>query len=193
MYQPEVHPPLVVFEQRSVDDREASISAGHPVFKDEDFALITPPGSKDRIERVVSEWFIHLREQVRAERFPPEWLDKLEKGYALWKEGKEVPLDGYDIRNWSVATPAQVKNMVQWGIRTVEQLSQANEETLGRLGMGGRALKAQAIDWLKNIDKSATAAETAALRQSNDELKLANERLFAQVKELEGRLKALEK
>jgi hypothetical protein len=47
----ELKPPYVRFEVRSVEDRTASIESGHYVGKDVIFAIVTPAGTRDRIER----------------------------------------------------------------------------------------------------------------------------------------------
>ena len=47
-------PPFVNFEVRAEEDRTASIEQGHYVAVDVDYALITPAGSRDCVERKVS-------------------------------------------------------------------------------------------------------------------------------------------
>jgi predicted RecB family nuclease len=51
--------------------------------------------------------------------------------------------------------PAQIKTLLDINVRTVEELAAANEETLNRVGMGGRALKQKAIIWLESSKRSA--------------------------------------
>lgn len=180
-------PPYVSFETRAVEDRAASVDAGHYVAKDEIYAIITPAGSKDRTERVASEWFEQLAEQVRQERFPAEWLRSYKAMFKEWQEGNEPAVDGTDVRHWSVASPAQVAMLLNFKVRTVEDLSVANEETIGRLGMGARALKQRAIDWLAASKDSGKLTETvSSLRNENAALKERNEVLEARVKELEA-------
>jgi len=84
-------PPYVQFEMRAVEDRQASIEQGHYVATDVAYALVTPAGSKDRVERVVEEWFLQLEQQVREERFPPAWFKAYKEAFAAWKEGNESP------------------------------------------------------------------------------------------------------
>ena len=42
----QARPPYVQFEMRAVEDRQASIDAGHYVAKDVAYAIITPAGSR---------------------------------------------------------------------------------------------------------------------------------------------------
>jgi hypothetical protein len=167
----EARPPYVVFETRPVEDRAASIEKGHYVTKDVDVAIITPMGSKDRTERIVTEWFAQLQQQVAEGRFPREWRTEFMAAHAAWKEGRELPLSGTPILTWPVASPAQVKSLLDAKVRTVEDLAQANEETIAMLGMGGRALKDKAVSWLQSANSTGKVTEElAAMRVANASL-----------------------
>lgn len=190
----EARPPYVIFELRAVEDREASITAGHYVAKDVPYAIITPQGSKDRIERVAEEWFAQLEQQSREDRFPSEWLRAFKSSFKDWQEGHEPAVNGTDVRNWPAASPAQVKALLDVRVRTVEDLASANEETISRLGMGGRALKARAVEWLASASSTGKQAEVlSALKAENADLKSRNYSLEVQLRDLAARLEALEK
>jgi hypothetical protein len=172
----EARPPYVTFEVCAVEDRNASIEAGHYIAKDVDFAFITPQGSKDRIELVVSEWFATLETEVRTGRFPAAWFEGFKESYRRWKSGQEIPENGYPVANWSILSPAQTRLFLDRGIRTVEDVAAMNEEAIQAIGMGGRMFKQRAIDWLassKNIGK--TSEELSALRIENADLKTSLE------------------
>jgi hypothetical protein len=87
----QVRPPYVTFEVRSVEDRAASMTAGHFVGKDVNYAIVTPSGSKDRIEKIAEEWLDGMAEGVRQERIPGEWLEAYTRKYKIWCETREVP------------------------------------------------------------------------------------------------------
>jgi hypothetical protein len=185
----EDRPPYVRFETRALEDRSASIESGAYVAKDVDFALITPVGSKDTIERNVSEWFEQLSLQVQQERFKQEWLLRYKESYSAWKAGQAVPLHGHAVVNWPGVSPAQLKTLQAAHVLTVEDLAAANEETIARLGMGGRALKQRAEAWLKSVvDVGAVAEQSAALAVANAELTKQNKDLTARVAQLEAQL-----
>lgn len=189
----EERPPYVQFELRAVEDRNASIEAGHYVARDVAFALVTPAGSKDRIERVVEEWFFQLDQQVKEERFPMAWLRAYKEAYASWKDGNEPVVNGTDIKNWPVASPAQVRLLSDLKIRAVEDLAACNEETVSRLGMGGRALKQKAVEWLESAKNGGKQTEEiVALKVSNSNLEEQNKKLMAQLTEVGNRLSLLE-
>lgn len=188
----EDRPPFVTFETRSVEDRQASIDAGHYVGRDVDWVFITPAGSKDRIERVVSEWFDKLEQDLLAERISPTWVQSYKASYQAFREGKEPPVVGTSILNWPGLSPSQAKTLLSLNIRAVEDLAAANEETIARLGMGGRALKQRAVDWLASAASTGQVAEEiSALRVERDELRIRSESLEAQVKALAGQVQAM--
>lgn len=186
-------PPYVVFEVRAVEDRDASIAAGSYVAKDVDFAIVTPQGSKDRIERVATEWLDNLAQQAREKRIPDQWVSAFRGVYKDWKEGNEIAVVGTDIRSWPVASPAQIKMLQSLHVRTVEDLASCNEETINRIGMGGRALKSRAEEWLKSASSVGKHSEAlTALKAENENLRVRNETLESQIGDLAKRLGALE-
>lgn len=187
-------PPYVMFERVAIEDREASVEAGHYVAMNVDMAFITPAGSKDRIERRVSDWFAYLAQEVDNNRFPRAWLQEFKAAYEAWKEGKEIPVNGTPIVAWPVASPAQVKMLTEMHILTVEDLAAANEEAVGRLGMGGRALKDRAVLWLSSSeDKGKLVEELNALRLEKKESDVQLKKLEETVKSLTKELEKLQK
>lgn len=144
-----VQPPHIRWETRSIEKRKLVEEGGGRYFIDVDFAVVTPIGSRDSVEKEVQPWFTQLEFECNQmpPRFDREWLDKIRASYERWKKGEELPIEGTSIKNWPVATPAEVKRMQQAGIRTVEDLCTANQETLDRIGMGGVSLKNRAVEW----------------------------------------------
>jgi len=187
----EARPPFVTFEVRAEEDRDKTIETGIYSVKNVDFAIITPQGSKDRIERKVDEWFPQLEQQVREERFSSVWLDGFKSRYRIWKETNEIPENGHPIVNWPAASPAQVKTLLAGGVRTIEDLAVANEEVLARLGMGARALKNRAVEWMAAAQNGgAQAEEIAALKQQNEDLLLRVQSMTEQLEKLAPLLQA---
>lgn len=159
-------PPYVTFEVRPVEDRAATEASGHWIGKDAIFAMITPSGSKDKIEKLAEQWIKDLREQVRQDRFPAHWLEAYERALDAFKRNEELPEDGFPIKEWPVCSPAQRQLLLSLSIRTVEALAELNESGMTALGMGGRDLKEKAKAFLevsKNDGK--TAKELSNLRQ----------------------------
>lgn len=184
-------PPYVTFEMRAVEDRAASIEKGHFVAKDVAFAMITPAGSKDRIELSALDWLQQLEKDVHNGRCNPTWLTHFKELYRAWTEGQEVPLSGTAISSWPVLSPAQARTILAANIRTVEDLAIANESTLAAIGMGGRALKGKAEAWLASASgPGKVMEELASLRVANETLSTRNESLADQVKTLSAQVES---
>lgn len=186
-------PAFVTFETRPVENRIEQIAAGMPKYIDVDYAFVTPAGSKDRIEKLVSEWLPQLKHQVQQGMLPAEWAKAYTQAYEYFKEGKEPPVDGTDIRNWPGATPAQIKRMIEIRVRSVEDLAAANEETLHAIGMGARALQLKAREYFNVANDTGKVAERiTALQITNDELTERNKALDAKIEAMATTLKILQ-
>ncbi len=144
----EARPPYVRFETRPIEKRQPDSQGGGVMYIDTDFAIVTSHGSKDTVEKIVDEWFPRLKDEVRQGRFPQAWLDAYRGSYRAWKEDQAPPVNGTAIRNWPSVSPAEVKRLTDLGIIAIEDLAQANEELISKLGMGGRSLKQRAQDYV---------------------------------------------
>lgn len=188
----EPKPAYVQFETRTVEDREASIEAGHFVGKDVIFAIVTPAGTRDRLEKVADEWLMSVEEGVKQERIPGFWYDAYKRRLEDYKNSRETPEEGFPIMDWPSASPAQIKLLLDINVRTVEDLAAANEETVMRIGIGGRALKHKAQSWLENAaGPGKIAAELEKLRTSNEELLQRDEEREKEFAKMKKELAAL--
>lgn len=158
-------PPYVVFERRAVEDRTASVNAGHYVHKDVDYAIITRAGARDTFEQEVEVWFSQLARRVKDSQFPAEWLRAYRESYAAWCKGEELPAEGTPVKTWPVASPAQIKDMLAVGIRTVEDLARLPDNELSSLGIGAMSLKQKAQAWLASAQNTGKATEQLATLQ----------------------------
>lgn len=185
----EAKPAYVVFEQRTLENRDETEKQGKFVGRVVNFALITPQGSKDRIERVADEWLEYLKDQVGADRFPRTWYDAYVSIYKDWKEGREIPLNGTPILGWQAVSTQQQDLIIAANIRTVEDLANANDTAIHAIGMGGRALVEKAKTWLETAnDTGKVAAELQSLRVKNETLETQNKNLQTKITELEAAL-----
>jgi len=181
----EERPAYVRFERRPIEDKAATLAAGRSVSKDVDFALVTPPYSKDCVEFKVETWLRNMEANVRNNRIPVKWMEHWKKSLEAWKNGHEVPLNGTAIRDWSSISPAQIQNLMAAGIRTIEDLAGANDEGLKRVGMGGIELRNKAKAWLQAAeDHGPLVMEVSALKEENAQLKGSIDSLQAQVEKL---------
>jgi hypothetical protein len=175
----------VKFERVAIEDKAASLAAGHYVARDIDMAYITPPYSKDIMKYKVVNWFEQLTTDVRNGRIPNEFLDKYRAAYTAWQQGQELPLDGFPIKGWGVCSPAQQETLIKMHVLTVEQLAAINDEGIFRLGMGGVDLKNKANAWLKAIKKAGPVTiENAALKKQVEDQSLTIANLENKINEL---------
>jgi len=159
--------PYIKFEQRPVERRTET---GGVTFEDVDFALITAQGSKDTTEKVVQEWFPQIKRAAMDGQYPPEWIPRFEQMYAIWKETRQDPVVGTPVKNWPAISPSECKILLYAGVRSIEDLAEANEEFLGKIGMGARRLKALATDWVTaNQSQGPLVAQMDTLRQTIEE------------------------
>jgi hypothetical protein len=190
----EPRPPYAVFETRTLEDRDASIAAGHYVGRDVIYALITPAGSRDRVEQEAESWLNNLEEGVKQDRMPQNWLTHYRQAFQAFKESREMPVSGSPIKDWPGASASQINLLLDMNVRTIEDLAEANEETVARIGMGGRALKEKARTWLETASGTGKVAEELeALRVQNKELLARDTEREAEFKVLKKQLEALSK
>ena len=178
-------PAYVRFETRAIEDKAASLKEGHYVGKDVDYALVTPPYSKDVIIFKVDQWLQQLDVDLRNDRIPKAWVDRYREEYQAWKRGQQLPLRGTPIKGWGVISPAQQETLIRMNVLTVEDLAAMNAEGIGRIGMGGITMKDKAAAWLSQVqDKGPLTQEIAAVKARNRELEASVETLSKQVEKL---------
>lgn len=198
-------PPYVRFETRAVEDGPASREKGYYVSRDIDIIIIVPRGSggKTTVEEPYDRWLRSVRNtpfrhELRAgdantpmssARFPDEWIDKIQEAYAAWKKGQEIPESGTPLAQWGVASPAQREQLIRLHIFTVEQLAESTEEALQNFGLGGRALRQRARDFLATREGQAikVSAEMAELRKQNESLQGQVTSLLARLEKLNAK------
>lgn len=181
----EERPPYVRFETRSVQNKKESIRLGRFIADDVDYVLITPPNSRDLVHHKVDYWFSLCQQNIQNKRIQPAWVDNWRKMYEMWKQGQEIPENGTSVKNWPAITPAQCKNMISAGVRTIEDMAACNDESLKRLGMGATELRNKARAYLKS------AVDHGPVVEQNAKLIKDNERLQGQVDLLVEKLRLL--
>ena len=187
-------PPYMKFERRAVKDAQKSLEAGHAVMVDQDYAIVSASGSRDCVNLKIERFFEYERQNVHKGKTPPEWLERWEKGYELWKKGEEVPVDGTAIKGWPALSPAEQQNVIACKILTVEDLAQANDEGLRRLGMGGRDLMNKAKAWLDSAkDTGKIALQNAALEKENEQLKITVSSLEEKLEKLVQKVDSMDR
>ncbi|MDA1043836.1 MAG: hypothetical protein O3C57_01290 [Verrucomicrobia bacterium] len=178
----EQHGFYVEFELRAQEDREESIKQGMPVFKDAEFAVITMPGGGLVVDKPITDKLIYEWQHGDNRRKPPSPFAY--RAYQAWKDGQEIPVNGTDLKNWPGVTPAQLKTCQAATVRTIEDLADANADTVRKLGMGGVALMQKAKAYLESATSNKASEEVAALGVKMEALQAALEKKDHQIAEL---------
>ena len=157
-------PPYVQFEQRAVEDRNATIKAGGLVMRDVDYVIVMQVGSKDTAEKEAHDWLNDLDRLAQNGNYPIEWAQHFRRQYESWKAGHEVPELGLSVRQWPSLSKAQAENLLAAGVRTVEDVATMNEQTMQRVGMGARELQRKARAYVDSRETNKAAEQIAALQ-----------------------------
>lgn len=184
-------PPLVRFEQQSVQDQAASLEAGRAIFKNVNIVHVAQPPGKDWTVKNAEKWLEQIKDNMRRENpnaYPPEWVDGFHRAYENWKNGIEgnVPEGETSLRNVPFVTPAEVETYAALYIYSVEAAAAMTEDVIHTAGMGARLFRDKCRAYLEAANKNGKVAEEIA------HLKRENENQAAIIKTLEARLAVLE-
>jgi hypothetical protein len=150
-------------------DGFASVKAGRDIFRDVDFVKIFIPGSGT----------------ILVERVNNEHLERWPELYQAFKAGKEAPLSGTPLSEWSLLKRAQIAELNYRNIRTVEDIADLSDLAVQNLGMGGQVLRARAKAYLDDAEREALATR---LTTENDGLRMRISTLENQVEALGAQL-----
>jgi hypothetical protein len=156
---------VTFYDQPIVNETQSSM-AGHPVYINAHFVSIEFPGDK-------TKKIVRPAEESDKQRWP--------RAYEAYLNKTETAVDGWRLEDWPVLTRADVENLKQYRIYTVEQLASISDANVTGLGLGVATFKAKAQAALQQaMDGSAVTR----LQAENERLKLEIERLSRQVDEL---------
>lgn len=186
--------PYVTFESRTEEDVLESKKQGRMVWKEQAYARITSPGTRDVHYEKMPRWFDKLQLEVKSGRVMQEWVDRWQLMYEKYLKGQELPTEGTPIRGWTMISKAQQENLIAANILTVEDLATMHSEGLQRIGMGALELRRRAESWLlQNQSSEGGAFKMKELQRENDTLKETvaqlTEKVDALSKAIEGKAK----
>ena len=186
LLQEERHGFYVDFELRPEEDREGTIRAGMPVYSDVEYAIITMPGGGLVVDKLITDDLLHEWRHGDNRRKPPSPFAS--RAYEAWKEGLAAPVNGTDLKNWPGVTPAQLKMCQGATVRTLEDLAEANADTIKKLGMGGVALVEKAKAYLLSAVNNKSSEELAALCVEIDAMRESIMKKDRQIEDLMDKL-----
>ena len=171
----------VEFKHEPMEDRDETQRAGHIVYRDQPFVTIYLPGGMDKRVHIADDNFFRKRDPSYKAAFD------------AWSANEDIELDGTDIKMATFLTPAQIATCRAANILTIEQLADAGDSVIERIGMGFGGLRKKAQIFLKAASGAGVATEQlSAANVEIDQLKSENAGLRQTIAELEGRLKGME-
>ncbi len=179
-------PAILKFYVDVVEDKPASLREGRFIGREVEMVEVTVPGNggNNTIHKVKT-WLAQLEIEVANGRLNPEWAALYRDGYARWKKGQSIPLNGTPVKGWGVISAKQQEELIRLDILTVEDLAGMTGDAQRLAGMGAIELKRKAAAWLAQMsDKGPLTQQMAALQQENDLLKGSVETLTQQVRGL---------
>jgi hypothetical protein len=143
-------------------DKAASLEAGRPIFEEVPYIVIRIPGDKTT----------EIQRPLRFGDTPSHDNHKFAREYQAFIAGNEQSLLGTPLAEWGAITRSQVKEMEHFHIRTVEQLAEMPDSTLGNF-RGITSIREKARNYI-----SAAKGEAPLLKMQED-LKERDETLSA--------------
>jgi hypothetical protein len=138
---------VIKFSVEGTKDEEASVEAGRPIFKDEEYITIRVPGQTDFICRPVR----------------PSDKQEYAQQYAAFKLNQEQGVVGTRLDALPFLTKAQVMELQAAGFQTAEQVRDMSD-TIGQRFAGSHTLRKKIGDFLS------AAAGNAPLEKMRAEL-----------------------
>jgi hypothetical protein len=173
----------VTFYKRSMEQKDESIAAGRPIFKEFDFVRICVPGDN------LTEIDTYANESHKA-RFPRQWA------HYMNQVGSQEQIIGTPIEQWPLVTRSQADELKGIKFRTVEDVANCSDQQLQRIGMiagmSPHSFREKAKAFLNLATESAEVSqreeELQALRAENDKIKAETE---AKLSKMQQQMEAL--
>lgn len=150
-------PNPITFEIRSVENRAESQKAGHYVGHDVIYVKVHQPGQTAQVFEDTAENWLDRKRQQRDPHY-----DYYASAFEAFKRSEELPISGAALKNWPNISPTFLKVCQSNKVMSVEDLAEASETTLKRLGPGARAYKKKAEAWLAVAESTGQITEQLA-------------------------------
>ena len=160
----------VQFYMESLEDEEASIKEGRPIYRDVEFIKIIPVGDRNtEICRPVKKDF--------DGGTPPD-SERWARQYEAFKNQQIQPQEGTPLEQWSPLKKSQVLSLKAINIHTVEQLAAVSDANLQNIGMGGRTLRDNAMSFIQQAkDGSVLTKQSAEIEDLKKQIEALNNQL----------------
>jgi len=165
---------IPVFFQVDVEDQAASEAAGRPIYRAEDWIEIIVPGSRDKTRCPVRK--------DHQTRFAEQW-ESYKKGDAHEVTG------GTPVMEWQGIARTRAQELRAQGFYTVEQIAEAGDNQLAKMGGDARRIQAQAkafVEGQRELDRERVMR--AEIEAKFADMVARNEELLRQVDGLRRKL-----
>lgn len=172
--------PYARFYYEPKEDREASAKEGMYIAKDIAMVEVTTSGGKSVFVDEADNWLRKISEAALQQRFNRDWVKDFKEMYSLFKEGEAMPEKGIPIKTSLMFSPAEQRAILNANVRTLEDLSNCNEEALQAMGPGSRGLRDRARTAInQSQEPGKVAAEVESLKVENEDLRQKVDDLMA--------------
>lgn len=112
----------VTFYKRSMEQKDESLAAGRPIYKEFDFVRICVPGDN------LTEIDTYAQASHKA-RFPRQWA------HYQNQVGNQEQIIGTPIEQWTIISRSQADELKGVKFHTVESVANASDQQIQRIGM----------------------------------------------------------
>jgi hypothetical protein len=158
-------PSKVTFERCPIENVNRSQEENRVVFDDVDYVTLHQQGSSNTTIHRVDEWWAKLQQQSRNSMIPVQWVDEYKEAYEMWQSGKDPIVQGTHLSEWPKISRSEAEMWNAVHVRTVEELAEANEQTMESFGMGGRKMRTDAREFLESLGSNEKLQEQLAKQQ----------------------------
>ena len=173
------HGLYVEFYMHAEEDAKATLEAGRPIHKETAYVMIMVPGDKGSI----------VKRPVRLGSHEKHDNNRFFHEYTAFLQSKAAPIEGMLLEDWKEVNAAVVLDLQHLGIRTVEDVADLNDSSLGKY-MGLSDLKTKAKKYLEQAKVGAPKKQLeAALKERDNKIETQDEAI-AEMQKTIAELKA---
>lgn len=152
---------FVEWELRAVEDKAATEREGRVVYRDEEWGNVHKKGELGHV----------IPYRVRDLKKNHVLWPHVSNSYEAWKAGQDAPIEGTPLKEWPLATAAQIRNCAGMNVLSVEDLANLADGALRFIGGEAVALREKARNWLNaSNDAGKAAAQITRLEAENEKL-----------------------
>jgi len=149
---------------------------------------VTVPEERTFYEaKIVHPWLDKLADRLKNKNISKDYHDYCVKAYNNWKQGLDMPIDGFPLVDWRGAPEDVKKKAMDLGLNSVEQVADMTEEAMKNIGMGASSMRNKARAFIAEAsDPEKNAAEVESLRAKSEDQQEQISELQKKLNEIAG-------